>query len=108
MGGWSPPSLAQPQARRCSGHQHRFLVFYWVWGSPGPAALGGLLHLHEGVQEALQVIVQAVGAGQAEAEAAVVQRGHAFPLHTLHGCPAQPWLQLRGGLSQARPGSMQQ
>lgn len=57
-------------------------------------ALDGLLQLHE---QALNVIIEAVGAGQTEAEAAAIQGRHTLTLRALQVHSAQPGLQLPGG-----------
>lgn len=47
------------------------------------SGLGPLTHLHE---EVFNVIVETVGAGQAQAKTAAVQGGHTLTLHTFQVC----------------------
>ena len=98
------PCIGSMQSQPLDRQRSPLRSFYWIgrgWGS----GLGSLFHLHQEVlQEVLQVFVEAVRAGEAEAEAAAVQGGHTFALHSLQVRPAQPRLQLRGGCCQARWG----
>jgi hypothetical protein len=58
--------------------QHWYLTLYW--GKGECTGLAPLLQLHE---EVVDVIIEAVGTGQAQAKAAAVQRRHTLTLHTL-------------------------
>lgn len=56
--------------------------------------LGSLFQVHE---EVFDIIIEAVGARQAQAKTAAVQGGHTLTLHTFQVCFAYPWLQLWEG-----------